>query len=136
MAAMTPRHAFEVEDLQVFREVVRLGSFTAAADAAHYTQSGVSRRIAALERSTGGPLFARRPRGVRLTPAGEVLHRHAVEILARLDVAADEIAALRRGSGGRLRVGSFATANAVLVPAALAQLRRSAPEVEATWSRR
>lgn len=132
MAAMTAEHAFEVEDLRVFREVARLGSFTAAADAAHYTQSGVSRRIAALERATGGPLFARRPRGVRLTPAGEVLHRHAVDILARLDVAADEIAALRRGTGGRLRVGSFATANAVLVPAALAELRRSAPEVQAT----
>lgn len=69
---------------------------------------------------------------MRLTPAGEVLLRHAVEILARLDVAADEIGVLRRGAGGRLRVGSFATANAVLVPAALAELRRVAPGVQAT----
>ncbi len=129
---MRGRHGYDTDDLRVFCEVVRLGSFTAAAGAVHYTQSGVSRRIAALERATCGPLFARQPRGVRLTPAGVVLHRHAVDILGRLDTAVDEIAAVRRGSGGRLRIGSFATANAVLLPAALAEFHRSSPGVETT----
>lgn len=127
---MTAPHAYAIEDLRVFREVERRGSFTAAATALHYTQSGVSRRVAALERASGGPLFVRQARGVRLTPAGVVLHRHALDILGRLGVAADEVAAVRQGSGGRLRIGSFATANAVLVPTALAEYRRAWPEVE------
>jgi DNA-binding transcriptional LysR family regulator len=84
MVSKTPLHGYGIEDLRVFCEVVRLGSFTGAARALHYTQSGVSRRMASLERATGGPLFARQARGVRLAPAGVVLHRHALDILGRL----------------------------------------------------
>jgi DNA-binding transcriptional LysR family regulator len=130
MAGMTARHGHELEDLRVFLEVERSGSFTGAATSLHYTQSGISRRIAALERATGGPLFVRQARGVRLTPAGTVLHRHALDIVGRLGAAADEVAAVRQGRGGRLRIGSFATANAVLLPTVLAEFRRSWPEVE------
>src|SRR5690606_3210864 len=94
------------------------------------TQSGVSRRIAALERATGGPLFVRRARGVSLTPVGMVLHRHARDILGRVEAAVAELRAVRRGEGGRLRIGSFATANAVLVRDALARFREASPAVE------
>lgn len=127
---MTSSHGYEIEDLRVFCEVERRGSFTGAAAALHYTQSGVSRRIAALERATGGPLFLRRARGVSLTPVGAVLHRHALDILGRLEAATADLRAVRRGEGGRLRIGSFATANAVLVPAALARFRDRWPGVE------
>ena len=125
-------HAVALEDLRVFCEVVRRGSFTGAADACGYTQSGVSRRIAALERASGGPLFRRRARGVQPTPAGEVLHVHAVALLDALAAAVDAVCAVREGTGGRLRIGSFATASAALVPAAVADLRRAAPGVVAT----
>ena len=125
-------HAVALADLRVFCEVVRRGSFTGAADACGYTQSGVSRRIAALERASGGPLFRRRARGVQPTPAGEVLHVHAVALLDALAAAVDAVCAVREGTGGRLRIGSFATASAALVPAAVADLRRAAPGVVAT----
>lgn len=125
-------HGVALDDLRVFCEVARRGSFTGAADACGYTQSGVSRRIAALERASGGPLFRRRARGVQPTPAGEVLHVHAVAILDALAAAVDAVCAVRDGTGGRLRIGSFATASAALVPAAVADLRRAAPGVEAT----
>jgi DNA-binding transcriptional LysR family regulator len=125
-------HGVALEDLRVFCEVARRGSFTGAADACGYTQSGVSRRIAALERASGGPLFRRRARGVQPTPAGEVLHVHAVAILDALAAAVDAVCAVRDGTGGRLRIGSFATASAALIPAAVAELRRVAPGVEAT----
>lgn len=127
---MTRPHGYEIEDLRVFCEVARRGSFTGAATALHYTQSGVSRRIGALERATGGPLFVRRARGVSLTPVGAVLQRHALDILGRLDDAAADLRAVQQGQGGRLRIGSFATANAVLVPAALARFRERWPGVE------
>lgn len=62
---------FDTEALRLFDVAARTGSFTAAAAELNYTQSAVSRRIAALEAEAGGPLFERLPRGVRLTPAGE-----------------------------------------------------------------
>jgi DNA-binding transcriptional LysR family regulator len=132
MTDMTDLHTVAIEDLRVFCEVARRGSFTAAARVCGYTQSGVSRRIAALERASGGPLFQRRARGVHPTPAGEVLHVHAVALLDALAATVDAVGAVRDGTGGRLRIGSFATANAALVPTAVAELRRAAPGVVTT----
>lgn len=123
-------NVFEIDALRLLVTVAETGSFTKAAVRLDYTQSAVSRRIASLEKETGGPLFERLARGVRLNPAGRALHRHAVEVLARLAGAQDELAAIRAGRGGRLRVGAFATANVSLVPAALRAFARSRPEAE------
>lgn len=120
----------ETNDLRLFDEVARSGSFTAAAELLGYTQSAVSRRIAALERTAGGPLFERQARGVRLTPAGVALHRHAVSVLERLDRAEEELAAIHAGGGGILRIGAFATANVELVPRALKRFAAERPGVE------
>ncbi|GAA3224430.1 LysR family transcriptional regulator [Actinocorallia longicatena] len=121
---------FDLEELRLFVSVAGTGSFTGAAAELNYTQSAVSRRIAALEQEAGGPLFDRLARGVRLTPAGRVLHRHALELLEREAAAGRELAALHSGRAGILRVGAFATANVALVPSALARFRTSHPEVE------
>ncbi|MGW0484991.1 LysR family transcriptional regulator [Nonomuraea sp. NPDC003214] len=123
-------NAFDTAALRLFDEVARGGSFTAAAELLGQTQSAVSRRVAALERAAGGPLFERLPRGVRLTPAGAALHRHATAVLDRLDRAREELAAIHGGSGGTLRVGAFATANAELVPATLSRFADRRPGVE------
>jgi DNA-binding transcriptional LysR family regulator len=129
---MTMAHGLDVDDLRVLCAVADHGSFTAAAGALHYTQSGVSRRVASLERATGADLFTRQARGVRLTAAGQALHRHALDVLDRLDALAAEMTALRQGSGGRLRVGSFVTANTALVPQALRRFGRAHPDVHVT----
>lgn len=121
---------FGIDVLRLLVTVADTGSFTRAAARLDYTQSAVSRRIAALEKQAGGPLFERLARGVRLTPAGQALHRHAVEVLAQLASAEHEMAAIHAGLGGRLRVGAFATANISLVPAALRAFVRSRPDVE------
>jgi DNA-binding transcriptional LysR family regulator len=120
----------ETEVLRAFLQVARGGSFTAAADALGYTQSAVSRQISALETEVGAPLFARLPRrGVRLTDAGASLVPHAEAVLERLGAARREIAALGRLEAGQLRVGAFPTANAELVPRALAAFRARHPDV-------
>ncbi|MFJ4406679.1 LysR family transcriptional regulator [Streptomyces sp. NPDC088910] len=124
------RDTFGTDALRLLLAVADTGSFTAAAQRLAYTQSAVSRRIAALERQAGGPLFVRLPRGVRLTPAGAALHRHATEVLDRLARAEAELAAIHAGRGGTLRVGAFATANIALVPAALRAFTRARPDVE------
>ncbi|NUP79099.1 MAG: LysR family transcriptional regulator [Nonomuraea sp.] len=130
MAAMHETNVFDLQALRLFDEVARSGSFTAAAELLGYTQSAVSRRIAALERAGGGPLFERLPRGVRLTPAGLALHRHAVAVLDRLERAGEELAAIHGGHGGTLRVGAFATANVDLMPSTLKRFQAGHPGIE------
>jgi DNA-binding transcriptional LysR family regulator len=118
--------------LRVLREVAQQGSFSAAAEALSYTQSAVSQQIAALEAETGMALLERLPRGVRLTGAGRTLVEHADGILARLEAAEEELAALAGLRGGQLRMASFPTAGAALMPTAIAAFRASYPEVELT----
>ncbi|MCW3816059.1 LysR substrate-binding domain-containing protein [Micromonospora sp. DR5-3] len=115
--------------LQVFRAVAEHGSITAAARTLRYTQSAVSRQIAALEAETGAILFDRLPRGVALTEQGRCLLGHAEAVLDRLDAARRDLAALRELTAGRLRVGAFPTAVAALVPRALATFRSAHPGV-------
>ncbi|MFF3484486.1 LysR family transcriptional regulator [Streptomyces sp. NPDC002701] len=121
---------FETDALRLLVAVAETGSFTRAAAQLNYTQSAVSRRIAALEQQAGGPLFERLPRGVRLNPAGRALHRHAVEVLDRLSRAERELRVLHAGYGGLLHLGAFATANISLVPTALRTLKDARPDVE------
>src|SRR5690242_6107665 len=104
MPSMRGGNVFELEELRLFVAVARSGSFTAAGAELNYTQSAVSRRIASLEQDAGGPLFERLPRGVRPTPAGLILHRHALEVLDRMAAADRELSALHAGRAGVLRV--------------------------------
>lgn len=121
---------WENESLRLLVTVAGTGSFTQAAERLNYTQSAVSRRIAALEHAAGGPLFVRLPRGVRLTPAGRMLHRHAVDVLDRLARAERDLSVLHAGHGGPLHTGAFATASIALLPAALRALKDARPEIE------
>ena len=122
----------QLSRLRVFVEVAKHGSFSAAADALSYTQSAVSQQIAALEAETGVTLIERLPRGVRLTTAGAALLTHADGILGRLAAAEAEMEAIAGVRGGQLRVASFPTAGATLMPLAIAMFRAQHPEVELT----
>src|SRR3954465_3043814 len=122
----------DVRRMRVLREVAQRGSFSAAADALAYTQSAVSQQIAALEREAGTRLVERNARGVRLTDAGRARGEHAEASLARLAGPAGA-AALRAGRadaeagregpaglrGGRLRLASFPSAGATIMPEAI-----------------
>jgi DNA-binding transcriptional LysR family regulator len=118
--------------LRVLREVAARGSFSAAAEALAFTQSAVSQQVAALERETGTRLVERGVRPVRLTDAGGALLAHAEAVLARLDEAEQELAEIAGLRRGRLRLASFPTAIATLVPRAVALFGRRHPEVDLT----
>ena len=117
----------DVQRLRVLREVAAKGSFSAAAESLAYTQSAVSQQIAALEREAQAPA-RRAPRARRAPHRGRrALVRHADVILARLADAEAELEAIAGLRGGRLRMVSFATAGATLMPRAIAALPRAPP---------
>ncbi|AXO32549.1 LysR family transcriptional regulator [Micromonospora sp. B006] len=119
----------ETQLLAVFRTVARHGSITTAARALRFTQSAVSRQIAALEADIGARLFDRLPRGVALTEEGRELLPHAEAVLDRLAAVRRDLEDLRGLGRGRLRVGAFPTAVAALVPRAMASFRSAYPEI-------
>ncbi|QHC22337.1 LysR family transcriptional regulator [Streptomyces sp. GS7] len=115
--------------LRTLRELTRSRTMTAAAAALGYTPGAVSQHIAALERATGTELVRRAGRRVELTDAGQTLAVHAERILG---AQAEAVAALERARGevsGRLRLGVFGTAAAVLLPPALRRLTARHPGV-------
>jgi DNA-binding transcriptional LysR family regulator len=116
--------------LRVVLEVARTGSFSAAAERLGYTQSAVSRQVAATEKAAGGPLFERYARGVRPTVAGAALVRHAGKVLDDVAAATQELAGLRDRLAGHLAIGGFPTATAVLVPRAIARLVAAHPGLQ------
>jgi DNA-binding transcriptional LysR family regulator len=108
----------EVRHLAALAAVASEGSFSRAATRLGYTQSAVSQQIAMLERIVGEKLIERPggPRAVSLTDAGSVLLRHAEAIVNRLDAARADISALRAGESGSLRVGTYQSIGARIVP--------------------
>ncbi|MFI9230874.1 LysR family transcriptional regulator [Streptomyces rimosus] len=114
--------------LRVLRQIAESGSFTAAATRLGYTQSAVSRQAASLERSAGTALFERRPDGVRLTPAGLTLLRHARTILDCLTAAERDLTGTAPWTEP-VRLGLFLSAGAALLPPALAHLAATDPHI-------
>lgn len=120
---------FDVRRLVVLREVVRCGSLSAAAASLNYTTSAVSQQIAALERDVGAALLIRGPAGARPTPAGTRLLEHATTILAAIAAAERELADGAGTGLHRVRVTSFASAAAAILPQAFKHFRAARPQV-------
>ncbi|NYI76690.1 LysR family transcriptional regulator [Nocardioides panzhihuensis] len=98
----------EIGQLRYFVAVVDHGSFTAAAQRLHVSQSGISAQLAKLERELGHDLLVRGPRNVRLTHAGETLLARAREALRAIEgvrQSADELSDLIHG---HVRLGMIA----------------------------
>ena len=122
----------ELRHLAALEAVARTRSFGKAARDLGYTQSAVSQQIAQLERSVGQRLVERPggPRPVDLTDAGRLLLRHADAIVAQLDAARADMAALAEGAAGPLRVGIYQSVGARILPALLRRFREEYPRVE------
>lgn len=98
----------EIGQLRYFVAVVDHGSFTAAAQRLHVSQSGISAQLAKLERELGHDLLVRGPRNVRLTHAGETLlprARDAIRAIEGVRQSADELSDLIHG---QVRLGMIA----------------------------
>ncbi|MEU0395823.1 LysR family transcriptional regulator [Streptomyces sp. NPDC006208] len=120
---------FDSRHIKTFHEVVRTGSYSAAARALGYTQPAITQQMKALERDVGTPLFIRAGRGLRLSEAGEALSRHAAAILGSMSAAEEQIHALTRLRAGRVRVCAFPSANTILIPETMARLAAGHPGI-------
>ncbi|MFD9907529.1 LysR family transcriptional regulator [Streptomyces sp. NPDC059063] len=119
----------EARRLHILRAVADHRTVTAAAAALYLTPSAVSQQLTALEQETGHRLVERSARGVRLTPAGEILLAHTNAVLAQLERAEAELAAYSSGAAGTVTLASFATGIGLVVAPALARLAATAPGI-------
>jgi DNA-binding transcriptional LysR family regulator len=120
----------DVRRLRLLRELARLGTIAAVAQAFSYTPSAVSQQLSALEREAGVPLIRRVGRRVALTQAGADLAARAESVLAMLEEASAALAETRSELAGELRIGAFPTAVRTLLPSALVALGSSYPRLE------
>ncbi len=121
-----------IRHLLALRAVHEEGTFGRAADRLGFTQSAVSQQVGALEQIVGVSLFDRKPgpNPPVLTEAGERLLRHARKLLAGVEDAERDQERLARGLTGTLRVGTFQSVSARLLPMALRRITDEAPDVE------
>ncbi len=124
----------ELRHLIALKAIAEEGTFGRAAKRLGYTQSAISQQIAMLERIVGRRLIDRPggPRPVSLTEAGDLLLRHADAIAARLQAAQADLAALDAGDAGPLRIGTYQSVGARVLPELLREFCAGWPQVDVT----
>jgi DNA-binding transcriptional LysR family regulator len=125
---MKPRDLQETA-LRYFLEVARGGSITAASQRLNVVPSAISRQITGLEEVMGTALFERRPRGMVLSAAGEVLFAHARREALEAERVVGEIAALKGGERGTVRLSCTEGFAVDLLPRAIAAFQQLHPQI-------
>lgn len=120
----------ETRQLRYFVAVAQHLHFGRAAASLHLAQPALSRAIRALEAELGVELLHRTTRRVSLTPAGEVFHTRARDVLAHLDRAVDDARRIGSGLSGRLVLGAVGSASYSLLPELARRLRGAHPGLE------
>ena len=120
---------FDLVSLRLFVAVVDAGSLTAGADRFGISLAAASKRIAELEQHCGTPLLQRGQRGVTATADGQTLHRHAIEVIARLEQLAQAVDDFHSGATGHLRLCANPSAFGGFLPGVLAEYAVRFPKV-------
>ena len=120
---------FDLTSLRLFVAVVDGGSLTAGADRFGVSLPAASKRITDLEQHCGMALLQRGQRGVTATPEGQTLHRHAIEVIARLEQLVQAVDDLQSGATGHLRLCANPSAFGGFLPSVLAEYARRYPQV-------
>lgn len=102
--------------LEIFAQVAREGSFSAAAERLYMTQSAVSQHMHDLEASLGARLFVRSSRGVSLTPRGRTLYDYAERIFVLVAEAENAVTDVEQLTEGRVSVGATPGISVYLMP--------------------
>ena len=121
----------EIRDrYEIFLKVCETGSFSKAAEALNYTQSGISQMMAGFEEELGVQLFARAKRGVTLTDNGRMLMPYIQEMTNQKDKLRQAAFNINHKIEGKLRIGSFSSVTAMWMPEVIHYFNRNYPQVE------
>lgn len=119
----------KLRHLTLVTAIAERGSVVRAAEELRVTQPVVTRGLRELEVILGARLFDRGPRGVTATAAGEVFIAHAWGVLAQLRQAAQHVTELSRGEVGTVTVGTHMAGSNLLLPRAVARVKRERPRL-------
>lgn len=121
---------FDMISLRLFVAVVDAGSLTAGAARFGISLAAASKRMGELEQHCAIALLQRNKRGVAVTAEGQTLHRHAIEVIARLEQLAQAVDEFHSSAGaGNLRLWANPSAISGFLPEVLARYARRYAEV-------
>lgn len=123
-------YRLRLRHLQVLLSLASTGNLSQSATALNTTQPALSKWLKELEEDLGLPLFERHARGLRPTSYGEALIEHARRIEAHLDIARDDMQALRAGGSGLVSIGTSGVSAADTVPLAVSRLLERMPRAQ------
>ncbi|HYF18012.1 MAG TPA: LysR family transcriptional regulator [Ramlibacter sp.] len=123
------RASLHARGIRYFDAIRRCGSIREAARRLHVSSSAVNRQLLQLEAEVGEPLFERLPRGMQLTPAGEVFARHVINVLQDAERMAGELDSLRGLRRGSVDVIAVEALSSAFLPAVLQEMNRRYPAV-------
>lgn len=116
--------------LRTLAEIARCASFSRAAEALHLSQPAVSHQVRQLEEALGSRLLERVGKRAFPTRAGEILLAHGARAFAEIEAARSAIEGMRGQVGGRVRLGTGATASIYMLPPILGSLQRRYPAID------
>lgn len=120
----------DLRQLEIIRAIADTGSFTAAGDKLHVSQSAISRQILLLEDELGEPVFHRIGRRIRITPAGESLLQLSHRVFQDLEETVSGISDKRESLSGTMRLVGGMTVCLYVFPVLLAEVRRIHPHLD------
>src|SRR5215208_1260538 len=120
----------DLRQLEIIRAIADTGSFTAAGQKLHVSQSAISRQILLLEEELGEPVFHRIGRRIRITPAGESLLQLSHRVFRDLQETVSTISDKRESLSGAMRLVGGMTVCLYVFPALLAEVRRVHPHLD------
>jgi DNA-binding transcriptional LysR family regulator len=120
----------DLRQLEIIRAIADTGSFTAAGEKLHVSQSAISRQILLLEDELGEPVFHRIGRRIRITPAGESLLQLSHRVFQDLQETVSGISDKREALRGTMRLVGGMTVCLYVFPTLLAEVRRIHPNLD------
>ncbi|AMG35901.2 LysR family transcriptional regulator [Achromobacter xylosoxidans] len=128
-SAGAPRANIQLNDIALFVEVARRGSFSLSAAALGVPPSTLSRRVSELERDLGMPLLKRSTRKIGLTEAGALYFERCRDLIDEARVAHEQLQASIACPGGQLSVSLPASLAQVFVPTVIDAFHRRYPDI-------
>ena len=120
----------DLRQLEIIRAIADTGSFTAAGEKLHVSQSAISRQILLLEDELGEPVFHRIGRRIRITPAGESLLQLSHRVFQDLQETVKGISDKRESLSGTMRLVGGMTVCLYVFPTLLAEVRKIHPHLD------